>query len=55
MTRQIITWARVAGASGYFLELENDETEATLTVDLPADATSFTIPMARCCPTLNMK
>ncbi len=44
VTGQIITWAPVAGASGYFLELENDETEATLTVDLPADASSFAIP-----------
>ena len=41
---QIIIWAPVAGASGYFLELENAKTEATLKVDLPGTATSFAIP-----------
>ncbi len=44
VTGQIITWAPVAGASGYFLELENADTEAALKVDLPAGATSFAIP-----------
>jgi hypothetical protein len=41
---QRVEWTPVTDAVGYFLELENAETEATLTVDLPGTATSFAIP-----------
>jgi hypothetical protein len=34
----------LADANGYFLELENAETEAALQVDLPTTATSFAVP-----------
>jgi hypothetical protein len=41
---QVITWAPVAGANGYFLELEDVTTKATLKIDLAKTATSFAIP-----------
>lgn len=40
----VIRWDAVPGATRYFLELEHEETETALTVQLPATATSFTVP-----------
>lgn len=40
----IIQWEPVAGATGYLLELEQEELESELTVSLPASATSFSPP-----------
>lgn len=40
----VIRWERVAGASGYLLELEQEDRELELVVNLPASATSFRPP-----------
>jgi len=39
-----IRWSPVRGVSGYVLELEHEESGASLTVNLPADAQSFNVP-----------
>ena len=39
-----IEWKSVPGVSVYVLEIESDETDATLAVSLPAPATSFAVP-----------
>ena len=40
----VLQWDPVSGASGYFLELEQEDLEIVLVVDLPASATSFSPP-----------
>lgn len=40
----VLQWEPVAGAAGYFLELEQEDLEIALVVDLPASATSFSPP-----------
>jgi hypothetical protein len=40
----VIQWEPVAGASGYLLELEQEDQGLELTVNLPASATSFSPP-----------
>jgi hypothetical protein len=40
----VIQWEPVAGVSGYFLELEQEDLELVLEVSLPASATSFNPP-----------
>jgi hypothetical protein len=40
----LIQWEPVAGVSGYFLELEQEDLELELAVNLPATATSFSPP-----------
>ncbi len=41
---QVVTWAPIAGANGYFLELEDAKTKAALKIDLLKTVTSFAIP-----------
>jgi len=40
----MITWDAVANAEEVRLEIEDEEEEATFSVDLPGDAVSFTVP-----------
>jgi hypothetical protein len=40
----VLQWEPVAGAAGYFLELEQEDLEIALVVDLPASAISFSPP-----------
>lgn len=39
----VVTWPAVAGATGYFFELKDEESGAALKVDLSASVTSFPI------------
>jgi hypothetical protein len=39
-----VTWAPVAGAVGYELEIDQDELHANITAKLPGSATSFAVP-----------
>lgn len=41
----LITWVSVPGAAAYIVEIEQDDLEVNLTAELPAGATSFSIPV----------
>ena len=45
-----VTWLPVGNAGGYGVEVDVEETEETLTADLPSGAHSFSIPAAWLAP-----